>query len=127
MLESCRRVAQRELDEPEHPAVASLGVAVRLGLRPGDCAVGRGARLADLAAVRRNDDGGQVCGWIGAAELRLELQHLGRVPRSFVPVPCPPVDVSQEPQRARLYVGIVPCTRSTLHLLEERPRTVDVR
>ena len=34
MLEGCRRVAKRELDEPEHPAIARLCVAVRLGLWP---------------------------------------------------------------------------------------------
>ena len=127
MLESCRRVAQRELHEPEHPAVAALGVAIRLGLRPCDCAVGSRARLADPAAVRRNNRGGQFILDLEAAELRAKLKRLGGAPRGFVPVPCPPLDVAQEPKRTRLQVGIVPCNRSTLHIQEERPRPVDVR
>ena len=84
-----RGVSERELDEAEHPAVARLRDADALGFGAGDCALRPGARLVDPAAVRSDDGSGKLVRRNHAAELRPEVQRVGRVAVRLLPVRLP--------------------------------------
>ena len=86
------------------------------------------ARVVDPALVSGDDGSGKLVVRRQAAELRQQVQRVGRISVGLVPVPRPPLEEAQLPQR----FGLVPRGRSapctTLTGPPGRaPRAVDVR
>ena len=126
VLERCCWIAARELDEAEHPAMARLGDPDAFFLRTCQGALRPNARILDSTLVCRDQRGGKLGDGLLplAAELRPQLEVVGRMPRPQLPVPRPPLEQAQHPQPG--LPGVVPCLKSRALLLEEFPRTIEL-
>ena len=95
------RVSERELDEAEHAAMARLRNANAVRLRECECALRPSSSILDSTLVRCDHRGGHLCDRLEpfAAELRPERERLGRVTGRQLPVPRPPLEDAQQPQR----------------------------
>ena len=120
VAERGRRIAARELDEAEHPAMARLRDANAVRLRERERALRPLASILDSTLVRRDHRGGQLRDRLLplAAELRPERERVGRMAGRQLPVPGPPLEDAQQPERVGL-LGVVPRVQRFAPVLEE--------
>ena len=126
MRERSRGIAERELDEAEHPLVTRLRDPDPRGLRPCGGALRPGARLVDPTQVGGDDGEGKLVVWHHATELRANLQRAGRISLSLAPVARPPFEEPQLPERKRLGPRVVSGRERPPELKGERPCCVEL-
>ncbi len=106
--------------------MARLGDPDAFFLRTCEGALRPNARILDSTLVCRDQRGGKLGDGLLplAAELRPQLEVVGRMPRPQLPIPRPPLEQAQHPQPG--LPGVVPCLQSRALLLEEFPRTIEL-
>ena len=107
--------------------MARLRDANAVRLRERERALRPIASILDSTLVRRDQRRGQLRDRLTplAAELRPERERVGRVAGAQLPVPRPPLEEAQQPQRICL-LGVVPRVQGFAPVFEESPGALEL-
>src|SRR6266511_1520155 len=127
MLECGCGIVARQFDEAEHREVHPLPAAVSLLRGSGERALGAGAGVHDLPAVRRDHGGRQVPYRLSlGSQLRGQRKQIPRLAGGTVPVARPPLEHAQPPERFYLPHFISPCAQRLAVLVKVATATLEV-